>query len=332
LDELKEHLYTIPEYPDWIPHKTSYYTENWGFSLTHRQMLQLPEDEYEVLIDSTLEDGSLTLGECLLEGTSSEEILISCHVCHPSLCNDNLSGIAVATYLADYLTHIDRRFSYRFLFLPTTIGSIAWLALNEQGISQIKQGFVLTCVGDRGHPTYKKSRRGNALIDRAFLHILKHSGGEYGIQDFVPFGYDERQYCSLGINLPVGCYMRTPHGSFPEYHTSADNLDFVSPDAMANSFLICKQVIAILEGNQAYINSNPKCEPQLGRRGLFGTIGGRPQRRNEETALLWVLSYSDGQHTLLDIADISGLPFKTICDAADRLFSKGLLVTAGYSI
>jgi aminopeptidase-like protein len=323
LDELKEHLYTIPECPDWIPHKTSYYSDNWGFSLAHRKLLHLPNDEYEVVIDSSLENGSLTIGECLLPGTTSDEVLISCHVCHPSLCNDNLSGIALSTYLAEYLANAKRRLSYRFLFIPSTIGAITWLALNEQGLGKIKHGFVVRCVGDSGHPTYKKSRRGNADIDQAFSHVFKHYGSEYEIQDFVPFGSDERQYSAPGINLPIGCYMRTP--SYPEYHTSADNLEFVKPEAMADSFSICQQVIAILETNQAYLNCNPKCEPQLGKRDLFRNVGGRPEGQSLEFTYLWILNYSDGLHTLMDIADLSGLDYKSIREAADRLLDKGLL-------
>jgi aminopeptidase-like protein len=327
LEELKKHLFSIPEHPDWIPHKTSYYAENWGFSLTHRQLEQLPDDEYEVVIDSSLENGFLTLGECILSGKSDEEILISCHVCHPSLCNDNLSGIALATYLARYLSNVDRHFTYRFLFMPATIGSIAWLALNEPELNKVKQGVVLTCVGDPGNPTYKKSRAGNALIDQAFIHVLKHLGQPYNIEKFVPYGYDERQYCSPGINLPVGCFMRTPHGQFPEYHTSADNLDFVSAEAMEHSLLICTRVISILEGNQIYLSCNPKCEPQLGRRGLYSALGGRPEgRMDDQLALLWVLNYSDGQHSLLDIAEMSGFGFQMIRDIADRLLDKDLLI------
>ncbi len=229
LSELKPHLFTIPEHPDWIPYRTSYYKEDWGFCLSHNQMLALEDGEYEVCIDSTLEDGHLTYGECYLAGRSSDEVLISCHACHPSLANDNLSGLTVATFLAQFLSGRDLRYSYRFLFIPGTIGAITWLARNRETAGRIRHGLVLTCIGDAGGFHYKKSRRGNAEIDRAAAHVLRHSGESAEILEFSPYGYDERQYCSPGFNLPVGCLMRSVWGSFPEYHTSADNLDFIRP-------------------------------------------------------------------------------------------------------
>ena len=229
LKELKEHLFTLPEHPDWIPYRTSYYKEDWGFCLSHNQFLKLKDEEYEVSIDSSLEGGHLTYGEYYIKGTTSDEVLISCHICHPSLCNDNLSGIALTCFLAKYLRHVPLKYSYRFLFIPGTIGSIVWLYLNEPNVSKIEHGLVASCVGDSGIVTYKKTRQGNTEIDRAVINVLRSSGNDYEIMDFVPYGYDERQYCSPGFNLPVGCLMRTPHGRYPEYHTSADNLDFVQP-------------------------------------------------------------------------------------------------------
>src|SRR5579864_3104332 len=211
LAELKPHLHSLPDRPEWIPYRTSYYTPNWGFCLPHRQLEQMPEDQYEVCIDSTLEEGSLTYGEYYLKGKAADEILISVHACHPSLCNDNLSGVSVATFLAAHLSGAELRYSYRFLFIPGTIGSITWLSLNESRVDRIRHGVVLTCVGDRGGFNYKKSRRGDAEIDRAFTHEL---GRPSAIHEFSPYGYDERQYCSPGFNLPVGCLMRTPHGKF----------------------------------------------------------------------------------------------------------------------
>src|SRR5688572_28601507 len=202
LAQLRPHLHTLPDQPDLIPYRTSYYKEAWGFCLPHRQLEQMPEDEYEVCIDSTLRDGHLTYGECLLKGASAQEVLVSCHVCHPSLCNDNLSGVAVAAFLAKHLIGVPLRYSYRFLFIPGTIGSITWLSLNEDRARAIAHGLVLTCIGDRGNFTYKKSRRGNAEIDLAMGHILKHSGRNYSTVEFSPYGYDERQYCSPGFNLP----------------------------------------------------------------------------------------------------------------------------------
>ncbi len=328
LAELKEHLFSLPDHPDWIPYRTSYYRENWGFCVTHNQLLSLDVDSsesYEVLIDSSLSAGHLTYGEFYLPGATRDEVLLTSHVCHPSLCNDNLSGIAVLTGLAKLLAAQSRRYSYRFLFIPGTIGSITWLARNEARAPRIKHGLVLTCVGDPGHSSYKKSRRGDAEIDHAVRHVLAHSGQEYAILDFSPYGYDERQFCSPGFNLPVGCLMRTPHGRFPEYHTSADNLDLVRPEFLADSFSKCLAVINVLENNRTYLNTNPKCEPQLGKRGLYGAMGGHADARTNELSMLWVLNLSDGSHTLLDIANRSGVAFDIIQRAAQTLLQHGLL-------
>jgi aminopeptidase-like protein len=324
LAELRPHLHTLPDQPDLIPYRTSYYQEAWGFCLPHRQLAQLREDEYEVCIDSTLQDGHLTFGECLLKGASAQEVLISCHACHPSLCNDNLSGLAVAAFLARHLAQVPLRYSYRFLFIPGTIGSITWLSLNEDRAREIRHGLVLTCIGDRANFTYKKSRRGNAEIDVAMTHVLKHSGRDYTTVDFSPYGYDERQYCSPGFNLPVGCLMRSHHGEFPEYHTSADNLDFVDPAALADSFAKLLSVVGVLEHNCTYTNLNPKCEPQLGKRGLYSVMGGTNVKQLE-MAMLWVLNLSDGSSSLLDIAERSGLGFDVIHNAADLLLRHDLL-------
>lgn len=325
LGEMKEHLFTIPERPDWIPYRTSYYKENWGFCLSHKQLLELQEGEYEVHIDSSLTDGHLSYGEYYLPGTTEHEVLIYAHICHPSLCNDNLSGIAVSAFLARSLGQVSRRYSYRFLFCPGTIGSITWLSKNEAELSKIKHGLVLALVGDAGRPTYKKSRRADAEIDKAVAHILKHSGQDYKIIEFFPYGYDERQFCSPGINLPVGCLMRTPHGEFPEYHTSADDLNFVAPPYLEDTFSKCMAVLDVLEGNRTYMNQNPKCEPQLGKRGLYSSVGGDKDRVINQLALLWVLNLSDGQHTLLDIAERSKMPFERVHTAAEALLTQGLL-------
>ena len=325
LEELREHLYSLPDRPDWIPYRTSYYNENWGFCLSHKQFLELADEEYEVCIDASLEDGHLTYGEYYLPGEIADEVLLSCHVCHPSLCNDNLSGIALVTFLAKYLSSLARRYSYRFLFIPGTIGSITWLCLNEAHVANIKHGFIVAGVGDAGDLTYKRSRRGDAEIDKVFSHVLKHSRSDYAIIDFFPYGYDERQFCSPGFNLPVGCLMRTPHGQYPEYHTSADTLDFVQPTYLADSFSKCLSVLAVLEHNKIYVNQNPKCEPQLGKRGLYGAVGGQTDRRVGELAMLWVLNLADGRHTLLDIAEKAGIEFEVVRLAAQALLGHDLL-------
>ena len=325
LAELRTHLHTLPDQPDWIPYRTSYYKESWGFCLSHNQLQTMREDEYEVCIDSALENGYLTYGQCYLPGENSAEVLISCHACHPSLCNDNLSSVAMATFLAKYLGQVQLRYSYRFLFIPGTIGAITWLSQNEDHVNSIQHGLVLTCLGDRGHITYKKSRRGDAEIDRAMVHVLEHSGRRYDIENFSPYGYDERQYCSPEFDLPVGCLMRTPHGKFPEYHSSADNLELMDPASLAHSLMTCLSAFYVLENNRWYCNQNPKCEPQLGRRGLYRAMGGNRDEKLQETAMLWVLNLSDGEHTLLDIAERSGLAFDTVHDAAGLLLRHGLL-------
>lgn len=328
LAQLRPHLHTLPEQPDLIPYRTSYYRESWGFCLAHRQLEQLPEDEYEVCIDTTLADGHLTYGECLVQGDSDEEVLVSSHTCHPSLCNDNLSGVVVATYLARYLAERPRRYSYRFLFLPGTIGSITWLSLNEARARAIRHGLVLTSIGDRAGFTYKKSRRGDARIDVAVSHVLRHLQGDHATVDFSPYGYDERQYCSPGFNLPVGCLMRSRFGEFPQYHTSADNPDFVEAAQLADSLATILSVFEVLEKDRAYINTNPKCEPQLGRRGLYGAMGGA-RVKQLEMAMLWVLNLSDGRYGLLDIAQRAGLPFTLVNDAAQLLRNHDLLAPCG---
>jgi aminopeptidase-like protein len=319
LTELKEHLFTLPDHPDWIPYKTSYYKENWGFCLSHNQFVSLEGGDYEVVVESTLADGNMTYGETFIPGQSKDEILISTHICHPSLANDNLSGVCTAAFLAKHLRDIKVKYTYRFLFIPGTIGAIAWLALNKEKTKEIKHGLVLTGVGDSGKMTYKRSRKGCVLIDRAAEHVLKHSGDDYSIRDFSPYGYDERQYCSPGINLPTGRLSRTPYGEYPEYHTSADNLSFVKKGSLADSFRKVLDIFDVLEGDKTYVNLNPMCEPQLGKRGVYDEIG------PHQLAMLWVLNFSDGGHSLLDISEKSGIRFDSICAAADVLFKLKLL-------
>jgi aminopeptidase-like protein len=290
----------------------------------------LEDGEYDVVIDGTLGPGNLTYGELFLPGEQATEVLISCHCCHPSLCNDNLSGMALATFLAARLAGVHRRLSYRFLFIPGGIGAITWLALNEKTVSRIRAGLVVACVGDPGPMTYKKSRRGDAEIDKAVTHVLRHSGKPFSVREFSPYGYDERQYCSPGFNLPVGALTRTPHGEFPQYHTSADNPDFVRPVALEESFRRYLEVVEVLERNRTCINLNPKCEPQLGKRGLYSDTGGRTHSPDDQMALLWTLNLSDGGHSLLDIADRSGMTFQAICTAAGRLFDHGLLTEGSH--
>jgi aminopeptidase-like protein len=326
---LKTHVYSLPDHPDWIPYRVSYHQKNWGICVTHRQYEQFEaagdEAQYEVEIDADLFDGSLTHGEVELPGDTDDEILISTHVCHPSLCNDNLSGIAVSTFLARHLANRPRRHTFRFIYVPATIGSIAWLALNEANLHRIRHGLILANVGDSGNSTYKRSRRGNAIVDRAVEHVLATSGEAYEVRDFEPVGYDERQFCSPGINLPIGCLMRTPNDEYPEYHTSADDLDLVTPEALADSLAKVVATIEILETNSVWRNEYPMCEPQLGRRGLFKQLSGDKNKDQSQRALYWVLNYSDGRHSLLDIAEKSGMPFPALARAADILAEHRLI-------
>jgi aminopeptidase-like protein len=322
--ELLPHLHTLPDHPRWVPYRSSYYAERWGFCLEQERLAALPDGEYEVCIDSRLEDGNLSYGEYAIAGASSAEFLFSCHACHPSLCNDNLSGLALVTTLAKLLRPLELRYSYRFVFIPGTIGAITWLARNESRVANIRHGLVVACVGDAGPFHYKRSRRG-AAIDRAVEHVLHHTGAPHEIRDFSPYGYDERQYCSPGFNLPVGSLTRTPHGCFPEYHTSADNLDLVAPRYLAESLARYLEVIDVVENDRRYVSTNPKCEPQLGKRGLYRALGGTPNLAATEMALFWVMNLSDGQHGLLDIATRADTPFATIREAAAMLRAHGLL-------
>jgi aminopeptidase-like protein len=328
LAELKRHLFTLPDHPDWVPWRTSYYAERWGFCASQRLVDGLPEGDYEVCVDTSLADGHLTYGEHLVEGRTTDEVLVSCHVCHPSLANDNLSGIAVATRLARLLGEARPRYSYRFLFAPGTIGSITWLARNEDRLDQVRHGLVLACVGDPGGFTYKRSRRGDAEIDRVVAHVLGRSGRPHRVVDFSPYGYDERQYCSPGFDLPVGCLSRTPYAAYPEYHTSADDLDLVGPAQLQESLEVCWEVVQLLEADRRYVNLSPKGEPQLGRRGLYGQIGGRSDAEERQMAMLWVLNQSDGRMSLLDVAERSGVPLALLAEVAAALEEAGLLAEA----
>ncbi|MDH3981535.1 MAG: DUF4910 domain-containing protein [Kiritimatiellaceae bacterium] len=325
LDELKDHLFTLPDHPEWVPYRTSYHNRNWGFCIAHENVQTLEEGEYEVFIDSDLVPGSLTYGELFIPGKTEDEVLFVTHVCHPSLCNDNLSGIAVATALAQNLLMLDLNYSYRFLFLPATIGAITWLSRNEDKLDRIEHGLVLCLLGDREKFHYKKSRQGNAEIDRIVERVLRQSDKPFQTLEFYPYGYDERQFCSPAFDLPVGRLSRAVHGEFPEYHSSADNLDFISEASMQESLDLLEQVVKKIEGAEKYINLKPACEPQLGRRGLFKAIGGQSETKDFQMALLWVLNLSDGSQSLEDIAEQSGLDMDILQAAVAELLKTDLL-------
>ncbi|MEU0462440.1 DUF4910 domain-containing protein [Amycolatopsis sp. NPDC006131] len=319
LAELRPHLHTLPDRPSWVPYRTSYYSPAWGFCLAQETLDALPEGDYEVRIDSTLADGHLSYGEHVVPGQIADEVIVSCHICHPSLANDNLAGVAVAIALAKAL--VNPWYTYRFLFMPGTIGAITWLAHND--VARVKHGVVLACAGDRGDLTYKRSRRGDAEIDRVLAHVLRDR--PHRILDFSPYGYDERQFCSPGFDLGVGSLTRTPYAGYPEYHTSADNPDFVSPVALEDTLAVLREAFAVLDRNRRYTNLSPYGEPQLGKRGLYDSLGGRSDAKQAQMAMLWVLSLSDGDHDLLDITRRSGLEFAAVAAAADALRDAGLV-------
>ncbi len=323
LSELREHLHTLPDQPSWVPYRTSYYAPAWGFCLAQEKLDALPDGDYDVVIDSTLADGSLTYAEHVVPGRVTDEVIVSCHVCHPSLANDNLAGIAVAISLAQQLALAQPHYTYRFLFMPGTIGSITWLARNASRIEKVRHGLVLACAGDPGSLTYKKSRRDDAEIDRVMQHVLRSR--EHRVVDFSPYGYDERQFCSPGFNLGVGSLTRTPYAGYPEYHTSADNPSFVSPAAMEDTLGVLKDAFGVLDRNRRYVNLSPYGEPQLGKRGLYDSLGGRSDAKQAQMAMLWVLNLSDGSHSLLDIAERAGLPFDIVDVAARALHDAGLV-------
>lgn len=328
LDALRAHLHTLPDRPDWIPYRTSYYRRTWGFCLTHRQLEALPDGEYDVRIDSRIEPGSLTYAEHFVPGATREEILISTHICHPSLANDNCTGIATLAALASALGQSGgHHFSYRLLFAPGTIGAITWLARNEAAVARIVGGLVIGLLGDPGSLTYKRSRQGDSAMDRIASDTLLQLDPHARVEHFSPYGYDERQYCSPGIDLAVGRLTRSANEAYAEYHTSADNLSLLRREALGQSLLALATILRRFEANTRYVNRIPKCEPRLGKRGLFRSVGGR-NPGELEYAYLWLLNQSDGRHGIRDIAAVSGLPVDLIEAAAASLVEAGLLAPA----
>jgi aminopeptidase-like protein len=323
LEELKPHLHSLPDQPDWIPYRTSYYREHWGFCLRHRDLERLGPGPYEVVIDSTLAPGSLTYAECTVPGSTGGEALLYTHTCHPSLANDNLTGIAVAAIIGQALRSEKPRLTWRIVFGPGTIGSLAWLSRNETRLGRMRAGLTVGLLGDEGPLTYKRSRRGNRVTDRAAQFVLRRGFPQARLVDFEPYGYDERQFCSPGFDLPVGRLTRSPNGQYPEYHTSADNLELIKPECLAESIRALATLIGVLDANRTLVNLSPKGEPRLGKRGLYGSLGGTAPGEFEH-ALLWVLSFSDGEHDLLAIAERSGLDFDLIERAASALEDAGL--------
>jgi aminopeptidase-like protein len=325
LEQLRSRLHTLPDRPDLVPYRTSYHERTWGFCLSHRALMALDPGDYEVVVDSTLAPGHLVYAELELEGESDDEILISTYVCHPSLANDNLSGIVVAAMVASELARLSRRHRYRFLFAPGTLGSLAWLHANRHRLEHVRHGLTISCAGDDGPFTYKRSRRGNAEVDAAAAIVLRDLGVPHAVLEFEPWGGDERQFCSPGFDLPLGALSRSAHAADPMNHTSADDLARIRPELLAESIQACLRILDVLETNRTCINLSPHGEPQLGRRGLYRSAGGAVPRPEDEQALLWVLNQSDGSQTLLDIARRSGLAYATVRHAAGRLEDAGLL-------
>jgi aminopeptidase-like protein len=324
-DELAQHVHTLPDQPDLIPYRTGYFADDWGFCMPDNLWRTMEDESYRIDIDSDLSPGSLSYGELFLPGELPEEVLITAHVCHPSLANDNLSGIAVAVALAIRQAQRQRRLGCRFLFIPATIGAITWLARNESDLHRIRHGLVLTCVGDSGRFHYKQSRSG-ASTDRAVAHVLRHSGHPHEIIAFNPYGYDERQFCSPAFDLPMGCLMRSVHGTFPEYHTSADNPGFVKPAALDQSYEVMATLLDLLDANRTYARTDGRGEPQLGRRGLYRAIAGQKEAGGaSQMDLLWVLNLADGKHSLLEIADRADTPFDRIQKAAQLALDAELI-------
>lgn len=321
--ELRPHLFTLPEHPTWIPYRTTYYNRTWGFCLSHDQLSTLGPGPFDVVVDTSLSPGSLSYGELVVPGDSEAEVLVSAHVCHPSIANDNLSGIAVATELAAAIRDTTpRRWTYRFLFAPGTIGSLTWLSRNTELLPRIKAGLVLTGLGGPGPLVYKATRRGDRWIDRVATHVTRRRGGE--VRAYSPYGYDERQFNAVGFDLPVGRLSRTPHGEYAEYHTSADDLGLVSNEHLSEALTALLDIVAVFEQDDVFDNLSPFGEPQLGKHGLYPTMGGKAASE-AVMAMLWTLAYSDGSASLLDVAEVAGISFAAVHEAAIKLEDARLL-------
>jgi aminopeptidase-like protein len=325
LEELEDHLYSLQDQPDLIPYVTSYYQRRWGFCISENQRQQLNKGVYDVKIDSTLEPGFLTFADLVIKGKSNKEILISTYICHPSLANNELSGPIVATFLAKYLLKKKNNYyTYRFIFAPETIGAIAYLSTHLDELKKnVIAGYVLTCIGDSGPFSYLQSRKEDTLIDRITKHVLKHSEKEYKLYEYLSRGSDERQYCSPGIDLPVGSLMRTKYGEYPEYHTSGDNMDIIDPEELEKSLDKLKLCVDVIENNRIY-KTTVLGEPQLGKRGLYPTISTKISTINVKTMMNF-LAYCDGQNDLLWIAEKIDKPIMELFPIVKALFQNDLV-------
>jgi aminopeptidase-like protein len=327
--ELQEHLHSLPEHPDWIPYRTSYYDPAWGFCVTEHERGAIEDGEtYEVLVDTSLGPGAITLAELVVPGATDDEVVISTYTCHPSLANDNVSGLVVAAALARALPRCELRRTHRVLFAPSVIGALAWLHRNQERLERVHGGLIVSCVGDAGPLRYKESRRATTAVDRAARLVLAEEPGHV-VEAFVPWGGDERQFCAPGFDLAFGSLSRSPHGAYPEYHTSADDLGLISGEQLYGSLRALARILDVIDADTTVVGTAPFGEPQLGRRGLYGSIGTGLPTEDGRRALLWLLNLADGRHTLLDVAERSGLPFWLLEHAAGRLREAGLLRAAG---
>lgn len=327
--ELDEHLHSLPDRPAAVPFKASLFGNSWAFCLSHDERVSLAEGEYEVLVDATLAPGSLTYGELVIPGSTTDEVLLTTHVCHPSMANDNVSGITVLTELGRRLAAKPRRFTYRLLYIPGTFGSITWLATHRDVVPRVRHGLVMTGLGDASPLHFKQSRRGTTDIDRAAAMVFRERDAGDRCIPFSPYGYDERQFCSPGFDLAVGRLSRSLHGEFPEYHTSNDNLSFITEAQLRDATDAAERILDVLETNRTMLNLSPEGEPQLGKRGLFTTLGGGIDSKSLEIVLLWLLSDCDGTKDLIAVADHCGFPYEQVVYAAEALEKAGLLAQVG---
>lgn len=328
LEELMEHIYTLPEIPEAIPYLTSYYKERWGFCLEHQRLKELNQDKYEIFIDSELKNGSMSIGEGFIKGKIDKEVLLSTYLCHPSMGNNELSGPIVQTLLYNWLLkRKDKlKYSYRFLYLPETIGSITYLSLFGENLKKnVVAGYVINCIGDRGKFTYKKSRQGNSLADKAALNILNNLNEDFNLYEWFPAGSDERQYCSLGFNLPIGSLMRSMYGTYKEYHTSLDNLDFIPLEELYKSFEIYKKIIMNIEINEKLEAVHKNCEPKLDKRGLYPTLGSQKETTDSVKKRMYLWAFSDGYNDLIDIANKLKCNAYEMKNEKDELIDKKLI-------
>lgn len=324
LSELQEHLYSLPEQPDAIPYATSYYKERWGFCISHGERLKLKDKKYHVFIDSTLEDGSLTYGEYIIKGEMEQEVFLSTYICHPSMANNELSGPVVTAFIGKWLASQPRRYTYRIIFVPETIGSITYLSRHLEELKQnVLVGFNISCIGDDRAYSYVASRYENSLADKVASNVLsmKHPG--FIKYSFLDRGSDERQYCSPGVDLPLVTLSRSKYGTYPEYHTSLDNLDFVTLEGLRGGYELVKDCICVIENNKTY---RITCygEPQLGKRGLYPNFSTKNSGASVETMMNFI-AYADGKNDLIEISNIIGKPVWVIVPIVKRLLDAGLL-------